>query len=50
MMIYFWWDIWKERNRRTFQNKILHAREVTFLCKEEMDQFERATRPIVEGS
>jgi hypothetical protein len=20
-MIYFWWNIWKERNRRTFQQK-----------------------------
>jgi hypothetical protein len=20
-MIYFWWNIWKERNRRTFQKK-----------------------------
>jgi hypothetical protein len=23
IMIYFWWNIWKERNRRTFQNKRL---------------------------
>jgi len=20
-MIYFWWNVWKERNRRTLQNK-----------------------------
>ena len=50
LMIYFWWNIWKERNRRTFQNKSLQAREVAFLCKEEVDQFQWATRPNVETS
>jgi hypothetical protein len=40
LMIHFWWNIWKERNRRTFQNKSLPAREVAFLCKEEVDQFQ----------
>ena len=25
LMIYFWWNIWKDRNRRTFQNKSLQA-------------------------
>jgi hypothetical protein len=47
-MIYFWWNIWKERNRRTFQNKSLQAREVAFLCKEEVDQFQCAMRANVE--
>jgi peptidoglycan/LPS O-acetylase OafA/YrhL len=23
ILIYFWWNIWKERNRRIFQQKIL---------------------------
>jgi hypothetical protein len=44
LIIYFWWNIWKERNRRTFENKSLQAREVAFLCKEDFDQFERSSR------
>ena len=45
LFIYFWWNIWKERNRRIFQNKSLQPREVAFLCKEEFDQFQRANIP-----
>jgi hypothetical protein len=47
-MIYFWWNIWKERKKRTFQNKSLQPNEVALLCKEEVDQFKLATRPITE--
>jgi hypothetical protein len=25
IIIYFWWNIWKERNRRTFQHQALSA-------------------------
>jgi len=39
LMIYFWWNLWKETNRRTFQNKSLQPREVAFLCKEDFDQW-----------
>lgn len=39
LFIYYWWNIWKERNRRTFQNKSLQPKEVAFLCKEEFDQY-----------
>jgi hypothetical protein len=46
-MFYYWWNLWKERNRRTFQNKSLQPREVAFLCKEEFDQFQLTTRPDV---
>jgi hypothetical protein len=49
-MIYFWWNIWKERNRRTFQNASLQAREVAVLCKEEFDQFQWAARTNREGN
>jgi hypothetical protein len=44
IMIYFWWNIWKERNRRTFQNKSLQPSAMALLCKEEIDQFNMATR------
>ena len=43
LIIYFWWNIWKERNKRTFQNKRLQPREVAFLCKEEFDQYQWAS-------
>lgn len=44
VMIYFWWSIWKERNRRTIQNTALQPREVALLCKEEIEQYQLATR------
>lgn len=43
-MIYFWWSIWKERNRRVFQNKSLQPLQVAFLCKEEVQNFQLAGR------
>jgi hypothetical protein len=44
-IIYFWWNLWKERNRRTFQNKSMQPRQVALLCKEDIEQFQLATRP-----
>ena len=44
VMIYFWWNLWKERNRRTFQNKTLQPRQVALLCKEDIEQYQLATR------
>ena len=35
IMIYFLWNIWKEINRRTFQNTALQPRQVALLCKED---------------
>jgi hypothetical protein len=32
-MIYFWWNVWKEHNRRTFQQKSLQPRQVALLAK-----------------
>ena len=28
LMIYFWWNVWKEQNRRTFQQQELQARQL----------------------
>jgi len=38
IMIYFWWNMWKERNRRTFQQQSLQPRQVTLLCKDDIQQ------------
>ena len=46
IMIYFWWIIQKERNRRTFQQKSLQPRQVAMLCKNDMQQYHTATRPV----
>ena len=46
IIIYFWWNIWKERNRRTFQQKSLSPKQVASLCKDDISQFSLATSPI----
>ena len=43
IMVYFWWNVWKERNRRIFQNKSLQPRQVALLCKEEIEQYQLTT-------
>ena len=35
VVIYTMWNIWKEINRRTFQNTALQPRQVALLCKED---------------
>ena len=40
IMLYFWWNIWKEWNRKTFQLQQLHPRQVAFLVKDEVQQFQ----------
>jgi hypothetical protein len=50
VMIYFWWNIWKERNRRTFQQKELQPRQVASLCKEDIQQFRLAYSQFVSSS
>jgi hypothetical protein len=43
IMIYFWWNLWKERNRRTFQHISLEANQVAMLCKDDITQYQYAT-------
>jgi hypothetical protein len=45
IMLYFWWNIWKERNRRTFQHKSLSPNQVAQLCKDDILQYHMATSP-----
>jgi hypothetical protein len=48
VMIYFWWNIWKERNRRTFQQQSMQASQVTRLYKDDITQFHLATTEHVQ--
>ena len=42
IIIYFWWNIWEERNRRTFNHVSKSVEEVAFLAKEDFQQFSLA--------
>lgn len=44
IIIYFWWNLWKERNRRTFQHRSVQAHQVAMLCKDDITQFQWATQ------
>jgi len=33
LIIYFWWNIWKKRNRRTFKQEEKTVTELTYLIK-----------------
>lgn len=38
-ILYVWWNVWKERNRRIFQGQEKNALHVAMLTKEEIDAF-----------
>jgi hypothetical protein len=42
-MIYFWWHIWLERNRRVFQGQQRDIKQVAFSIKEVFES--RASLP-----
>jgi hypothetical protein len=42
IIVYFWWNIWKERNRRIFQQKSLNPRQVAGLCKDDITLYRMA--------
>ena len=44
-IIYFWWNIWKERNRRIFQQQNLQPIQVASLCKDDITQYCLAMAP-----
>jgi hypothetical protein len=48
IMIYFWWNLWKERNRRTFQHRSLEANQVAMLCKDNITQYQYATQEPIQ--
>lgn len=48
IIIYSWWNIWKERNRKTFQQASLQAFQVASMCKEDICRYHFASRPNVQ--
>ena len=42
MVIYIMWNLWKERNRRIFENKFQSAKQVAERVKEDLVQYNRA--------
>jgi hypothetical protein len=48
IFIYLWWNIWKERNRRCFQQKLLNPTQVATLCKDDIMQHRMAMAPTAD--
>ena len=48
LIIYFWWNIWKERNKRTFRQEQKTVTEITYLIKDDVQQFQQAVG-VVNG-
>jgi len=46
LIIYFWWNIWKERNRRTLRREEKTVTEITYLIKEDVQQFQQAVEVV----
>ena len=42
VVINFWWNIWKERNRRTFQNTTADALQVAKGAIDQIEEYQRA--------
>jgi hypothetical protein len=40
ILLYFWWNVWKERNRRIFQHKSLEVAEVASLITNDINQYQ----------
>jgi hypothetical protein len=48
IMIYSAWHIWKERNRRIFENKSVHPRRILQMIKDELELRASACRGLQE--
>jgi len=46
LIIYFWWNIWKERNRRMLRREEKTVTEITYLIKEDVQQFQQAVEVV----
>lgn len=42
LIIYFWWNLWKARNRRTFQHEEKMVPEVVNIIKEDFHPYRQA--------
>lgn len=47
IIFYFWWNICKERIRRTYQQKSRIPVEVSCLCKDDISQYNVMMQPVV---
>uniref|UniRef100_A0A0A9BGB8 Reverse transcriptase zinc-binding domain-containing protein n=1 Tax=Arundo donax TaxID=35708 RepID=A0A0A9BGB8_ARUDO len=45
VILYVWWNVWKERNRRIFEGQSMQAIQVAERTKEELQLFRMATQP-----
>jgi hypothetical protein len=43
-ILHFWWNIWKKRNRRTFQQVVKLPLDVAYLIKEDIQLLQSAKR------
>jgi hypothetical protein len=43
LILYFWWNVWKERNRRVFQSASKGIEEVATLIKIDVELFNTMT-------
>jgi hypothetical protein len=44
---YFWWNIWKERNRRIFQHTSLEVAQVASLIANDLETYQKVTTPAI---
>jgi hypothetical protein len=47
MLLYFWWNIWKERNRRTFQHIAKGVAEVTSLVYNDVEFYQETKKAAI---
>ena len=46
LLLFFWWGVWKERNRRIFQQDCMPAKELASLIKSDILSFVVANHVI----
>jgi hypothetical protein len=47
ILLYLWWNVWKERNRRVFDSTQRSVFRVACAVKEEVEMFLRAVREFM---
>jgi hypothetical protein len=47
LILYFWWNIWKERNKRIFQHTSLEVAQVALLIANDTETYQEVTTPAI---